>query len=424
MQQKIGRVLLYNRSLVGAGGGERLMFEEAGYFESLGIGVDILTADYDAAVHFGSSYRFPITVLPQRRMHGWPKHLQQLMSMLTEVIDLRRWLLNNKPDVVIAQRAGDSIPIGIATLFTRTPYVVHINGTVFWFDNAQNLYKYSILHKRVFDTIRSSLWGHLEFYPREAPNMSLVARLAWEAKAVLMLWGVRRASEVINFTNRMAWEVELLYRRKGRVIRGAVPRTALNYLPKQDIKAKLGLGGKAIILNVNRLEKRKRVSLTIRAFSLLASESKAIHLLIGGTGPEESDLKSLVRVLSLDDRVSFVGFIPERDLWDFYGCCDVFVHPNWADHALAPYEALAMQKKVVWTTEMEMEDAALKHNRHIFPADPTAEDLAAAISSALAAGEVPADDLSGYTWENYCAQVLHVLEGVVERQLKKRDRRG
>ena len=251
--------------------------------------------------------------------------------------------------------------------------------------------------------------------------MGLRKRFGWEVRALLMFFGVRRASEVINFTRKMAWEVELLYGRRGRVIRGAVPRAALDYRPKQDIKAKLGLSGKDMILNVNRLENRKRVDLVIRAFSILARESQVLHLVIGGAGPEEGALMALARDLGLTDRISFVGFIAEQDLFDYYASCSVFVHPNWADHALAPYEALAMQRKVVWTNEMEMEDDVLKANGHIFPADPTPTDFAAAIRRALTAGELPPDDMTDYAWDRYCEQILQLLQEVAGRKASRHE---
>jgi hypothetical protein len=72
-----------------------------------------------------------------------------------------------------------------------------------------------------------------------------------------------------------------------------------------------------------------------------------------------------------------LGYVKEEDLWDYLAACDVFAHPNWADFAIAPYEALALQRKVVWSNEME-KSGQVTGNRHVFPAEPTVEGLAQA----------------------------------------------
>jgi glycosyltransferase involved in cell wall biosynthesis len=138
-----------------------------------------------------------------------------------------------------------------------------------------------------------------------------------------------------------------------------------------------------------------------------------VQLVIGGTGPEEGHLKAIARELGLDGRVRFVGYIREDELWDYLAMCDVFVHPNWAEFAISPYEALALQRKVVWSSEMEM-DEDLRANRHVFIADPTVEDFALAMDRALRADVRTVDDLSKYTWGAYTEQVLSALTDAVQ----------
>src|SRR5207249_4664609 len=82
-------------------------------------------------------------------------------------------------------------------------------------------------------------------------------------------------------------------------------------------------------------------------------------------------------------RVKFLGYIPEDELPDYLVACDVFVHPNWADFAISPYEALALGRKVVWSSEMEVDDD-LRRGDNLFVAAPTVEAMAAAIRAELA----------------------------------------
>jgi hypothetical protein len=88
------------------------------------------------------------------------------------------------------------------------------------------------------------------------------------------------------------------------------------------------------------------------------------------------------------------------------------VHPNWADFAIAPYEALALQKKVVWSSEMEM-DESLAKNKHIFAADTTVDDFAGAIKKALTTKVLENEDLSDYTWEKYFDNILSNVKDIL-----------
>ena len=210
----------------------------------------------------------------------------------------------------------------------------------------------------------------------------------------------------------MAWEVERLYGRTPIPIKGAVSPALFGYRARRDVKRALGLDGRRVVLNVNRLDPRKRVGLVLRAFALIAPEQADLHLLIGGTGPEEAQLRTLARELGVAQRVKFLGYIPEDELPDYLVACDVFVHPNWADFAISPYEALALGRKVVWSSEMEVDDD-LRRGDNLFVAAPTVEAMTAAIRSALATRSRTPADLSNYTWDVYAGRVLEALQRAV-----------
>ena len=211
---------------------------------------------------------------------------------------------------------------------------------------------------------------------------------------------------------KIKWEVKKLYGKEAVVLKGAFPDEIFDYKLKQDIKKKLGLENKKMILNVNRLDQRKRLALLIKAFNQVIKDFDDAILVIGGVGPDEARLKSLAKELGLKDKVKFVGYIKEEELWDYLAACDIFVHPNWADFAIAAYEPLALQKKVVWSTEMEI-DENLKKNKHIFVANPTVDDFAQAIKKALITRVTEKNDLSLYTWNNYCGRILKELREIM-----------
>ena len=193
------------------------------------------------------------------------------------------------------------------------------------------------------------------------------------------------------------------------VVKGAFPSEILGYGPKQDIKLRLGLNGQRMILNVNRLEVRKRVDMLIRAYRKLADRVDKTVLVIGGVGEDEDELKELAGQLGDKGDIRFIVYIWEEELWDYIAACDLFVHPNWADFAIAAYEPLALQKKVVWSNEMEI-DEHLAGNKHIFIAQPTVDDFARTMEKALATEVNEKNDLSAYTWDNYCQKIVKEIQ--------------
>lgn len=400
------RIALFSRRLVNAGGAERTLYEEALSFQRNGIDAPILTFSLHARGLFDPPYPVQVTQLgniPSARAHA-------ALAEARNIFLLRRALRRLQPDIVLASSDIDCIPLFIATLGLGVPYAVHMHGTIFWFDATyrRSSLRYARIHRGVYGAIRNSVIGHGEFMPVEPPRLGVGRRLGVEVVARVLAAAVRKARVIFTLTRHMAWEVKMLYGREAIPIKGAVSRKLFGYIPSQYMKRELGLEGHRVVLNVNRLDSRKRVDLAIRAFCRLAGKYPDLVLVVGGTGPEEGRLRGLARDLGLDGRVRFVGFIPEDQLWDYLAMCDLFVHPNWAEYAISPYEALALQRKVVWSTEMEM-DEDIRANQHIFAAEPTVEEFAAAMERALLTDVRTVDDLSKYTWESYTEQVIDAL---------------
>jgi glycosyltransferase involved in cell wall biosynthesis len=405
---KFRNVILFYGGIVAAGGEEKLLFEQARYLKRKGIETHIVTYRYNSDA-YGDAYKGGIEIINRK-----PNLKNLLLKAIYEILALRRKIKKIKPNIIIAHGSGDSPYLFFATLFTNIPYVVHVPETIFRSD--KNLQRYALIHKKVFNEIRNSTVGGREFISWKHPKSSLILKIITEFYAVVSFIGIRKAKKIFVLSNQMKWEVDKLFD-KGKdviVLKGAFPSEVIDYKPKQDIKEKLGLINKKIILNVNRLDPRKRVDLVIKAFKPICDELDDVVLQIGGVGLEAERLRDLAKELNIENRVNFMGYIREEERKDYYACCDVFVHPNWADFAIAPYEALALQKKVVWSSEMEM-DENLRANKHIFVADPTVNDFALAIKKALTTEVTEDDDVSMYTWEEYFDKIYDICEEVVKR---------
>ena len=403
---RIEKVILFSGGLVGVGGAERLLFEEARHLEKNGIETHILTFNFKEEVLFNKAYTVNIKQIGHINQN---KHMiSKFIQKIHNIYALRKKIKGIKPDAIISTSAWDCIDLYCATLFTPFTYATHIHGTIFWFHDS--LLKYAFIHRKVFNEIRESVIGHKEFVTAKLPKVRLTKKILKEVIAIAIYIGVRKAKKIFVLSNQMRWEVKKLYGKDAIVLKGAFPSEILNYKPKRDIKERLDLVDKKMILNVNRLDSRKRVDLLIKAFKQVCNEIDDAVLVIGGVGPEDENLKELANQLDIQDRVEFVGYIKEEELWDYLASCDVFVHPNWADFAIAPYEALALQRKTVWSSEMEI-DENLATNKHIFVADPTLDDFAQTIEKSLTTEVKEEDDLSLYTWDTYCEKILEELKG-------------
>ena len=394
--KSLNKIVLFIGGLAGAGGEERLLWEEEKFFRDKGIETIILTFSLDKSALY--DYK--------------PEKLEVIEagpSVVSRIIALRRKLQQIKPDIVIASSNSNALYLYLATMFTSIPYIVHIHGTLFWF--IGDTLKYALIHKKVFSAIKESVIGHEEFIPVH-PQCSFKRRMASEFFAIIDYLVVKKARKIITLTDQLKWEIQKLYGRDAVVARGCLPAEALSYQPKEDIRQILGLQSKKIILSVGRLDPRKRIDVLIEAFVKVLSKYDDLYLLIGGTGEEEERLKKLTEKSGITNRVKFLGFISDSELFDYYASCDVFAFPSWTSSGITPYEALAVGKKVVWTSEA---DEPVLGDEHVFVAEPTVADFARSLEEALNADVEGKVDLSDYTWDKYFETVYGAVIEAIDR---------
>lgn len=387
------KIVLFRNAILRPGGGERLTFEESKYLSKKGYQVKILTFETVPEALYNYLNQVDLEVI-------------KTGGFLSRLFKLRKRLKEIKPDLIIAQSAGDTHLLYLTGL--DIPYITHIHGSIFWFEGE--LSKYCLIFKKSFKEIRNSLIGHREFIPARMPRVSLAKKIFWELRAFLNYLAVRKSAQIIVLTNQNKWEVQKLYGREGVVARGCLNPETFDYQPKRDIREKYHLQGKKIILNIGRLDPRKRMDLLIRCFDRLSKKYENLVLMLGGIGPEEQNLKNLASSLNLKDKIIFAGYINDDNLYDYYAACDVFAFPSWTSSGITTYEALALQKNVVWTSEAE--EPVLDHP-HIFLADPNLEDFTRGLEKALFTEVSEKIDLTRLTWDHYFS--------TVEEEIKKID---
>ncbi|MFE4516642.1 glycosyltransferase family 4 protein [Kitasatospora sp. NPDC056783] len=94
-----------------------------------------------------------------------------------------------------------------------------------------------------------------------------------------------------------------------------------------EVRRRLGLADRPVVVCVSRLVPRKGQDTLIEAMpQILADVPDAVLLIVGG-GPYRADLEKLVDATGVRDSVRFTGAVPWEELPAHYGAGDVFAMP-------------------------------------------------------------------------------------------------
>jgi glycosyltransferase involved in cell wall biosynthesis len=123
-------------------------------------------------------------------------------------------------------------------------------------------------------------------------------------------------------------------------------------IERAALRLRLGIGPDTrLLVTARRLVPRMGVQTLIEAFARLIDDGKPAKLVIVGDGELRRHLEARSTMLGLDDRVAFVGRVPDATLRDWYRAADLFVLPTLAyeGFGMVTAEALACGTPVVGT---------------------------------------------------------------------------
>jgi len=146
-------------------------------------------------------------------------------------------------------------------------------------------------------------------------------------------------------------------------------------------KQKYGITDRLVLLYTGRLDKEKRIEVILRAMPRIIGHVDA-HLVIAGPGKLLGDLETLVNELGIQDRVTFLGYLPDADVPRLYRVADVFVIAGIAElQSIATMEAMASGLPIIAANVMALPE--LVHhgeNGLLFPQDDAPALAAAAFT--------------------------------------------
>src|SRR5262249_29583026 len=138
----------------------------------------------------------------------------------------------------------------------------------------------------------------------------------------MILWAARRAAALVSVSAALKGALVQLGidDRKISVLRNGVDTELFHPVDRVSERARLGLTG-TVLLMVGNLVALKGHDLVLRALREIAGA----FLLVVGEGPEERNLRNLAGALGVQDRVRFVGSVPQADLPGYYAAADALV---------------------------------------------------------------------------------------------------
>lgn len=114
-----------------------------------------------------------------------------------------------------------------------------------------------------------------------------------------------------------------------------------SYFDREKGRKKLGIKKDEFVVGfAGRLVERKGWREFIEAARILSFKSSNIKFLMIGDGPDKENLVKLIKKYDIENKVNYLGFVPDID--QFYCCIDCYVMPShWEPSPMIFYEVQA-----------------------------------------------------------------------------------
>jgi len=222
--------------------------------------------------------------------------------------------------------------------------LVHFNfQTLFKVKNVPNII--TVLHPI----------GSLRILLKFIPNLVFSPKFLFEYNPILVKidsLGLKRSDSIIaisKFSKNWIIENYSINSNKIQVIYLGVDIVKSDINLVENIKNKLNLKGKKVVLFVGRLEYRKGILNLIGAMSKI-NEIENLKCIIVGTGPLKNKILKYIIKMNTRDRFIFLNRVSYKVLISLYNICDIYVQPSFLEgFGLTIIEAMTACKPVITT---------------------------------------------------------------------------
>jgi len=399
----ICKILWFSIGVNQAGGAERVFLEGLSYFSKIGVDARLYTAGVRISEECLYKGKYKVNTLNSKTSNFY--------NFFKIAFEINQF----SPDVILANSRNEAVLLMFAKPFFKRKIKIFtfIHGSFFQYED--DIEKYAIVYKKAFLKIWQNDPIYQMYISKNRPKGSQVVEIIKkEIIAVFHYFAVRQSSGIFVLTEKTRKEVILLNNippSKVFAIAGAFSKNIFSFKPKQDFTSTKNIFGNKIIFSLGRLATKKKVDLVIKAFSKIKTDDAL--LLIGGVGPEEENLRNLVKKLKLEKKVQFLGFIKEEDLLDYYYHCNIFVNMDIADYDITTMTALALSKKAVVSSQHIFE-TELEKSKILFKAFPEENSLKTAFEKALESRNIfdksAVSVMKKYSWDAYFLSILKIIE--------------
>lgn len=382
------------------GGAQRLLAKEVDHLSRNGHEVTLVTSAYDEATLRKLSVYDSVSIERFETGQSTIFDQENLLARSKEINDV---LVAIAPNVVHSHYMDTEAYF--STRGIDTPYVCHVNGSDFWFEDNRRLALFR--DDPEFEALANRFDGHREFQNRL--DISHDAAIEETSRLLNRREAIQCSVAQFTLSECVADELEFLYGVRPSVVQPGVSRSRVSPSAPCDSVG----SAEHSILSIGRLDRRKRNELLLEAFEQLRERRTDVELIIAGTGPMEDHLAERVRELNLGNSVRLPGFLREEELGDAYESCDVFADPAWVAYGLTPLEAYVSGSKVAVSTDT-VAGQIIRDNDGVWVARPTVERWTDILDEALddtrdgrRANVVP-------TWDEYCERKFDEVADRVE----------
>ena len=387
-------IVFFYKSLLDAGGAERLLINSYLSMKKLGYNVKVVSFVINEKALFNSQInKNDFIKLSSRSYFG----------KFTKLCALLKFYKKAK---IICD--SGHIDIYLASFFVKVEYSLHLHHPLFMSFNDFD--KYSVFLKSKYNYWVNSNYGAIKF--NDIKNNLTVFNFCFiNVRSFLSFLSIKKAKNIFVLSKYAFDEKKSLFNVNSKIICGALDAKLFDKIPQYSIDGYGAFDHK--ILTIARLDENKRIDQIILAIESLVKKGYNVCLIIGGRGPEYENLKNLVISLNLCNNIFFLGFIEEELLYSYYKLADLFVSIDWADYRITSYESLLAGTPVILSNEVEYDDYLVR-NQYLLTCKPTALDLEVLLEQKLqfinSKSKLSLNDyLVNFTWDSYVKKIISYL---------------
>ena len=177
---------------------------------------------------------------------------------------------------------------------------------------------------------------------------SLLARLTAFFVKRIDRASVRAADAIISISDYIQKQVKKVYNRDSVKIYPGVEIERFQKYTRREAREILNIPlDREVFLSISKLHIRKRLDQALEIFQKRRKDQNSVFY-IAGQGPEEDNLKRLVKQMHLEKVVKFIGVVLGEKTVQYMAACDYFIFTALNEpFGIAPLEAKVAGAKVI-----------------------------------------------------------------------------